>query len=108
MRPSPSVARRVWRVAAGAGAALETATIASNVMARWLQPPAADRGSRRESQAPEDEQLELVREIEACDVRLRLLPAFDGTELDASFRRELQERRDAAAARLVRARATSA
>lgn len=102
MRPSPSLARHIWRAAVGAGAAIETAAIATNSMARWLQPGAA--GTSAASQVTDDEQMALVREIEACDVRLSLLPAFDGTELDASFRRELQARRDDAAARLMRAR----
>jgi len=85
--------RRIWRVATGAAAAVEGAAVASGFMVRWLQPIAAQHRS-------DEVRLELVREIEACDVRLRLLPPADGSALDESFRRELQQRRDSAAARL--------
>jgi hypothetical protein len=111
VRSAPELPRRIWRVASGAAAAIEGAAIASNLMVRWLQPIAAHHDGRPElpaaapptqpqAERTDDERLELVREIEACDVRLRLLPPADGTALDASFRRELQQRRDVAAARL--------
>ena len=104
MRRPPSLTRRVWRVAAGAGAAIETAAVASNVVVRMLQPVGGERGGQR--RPPDGEEVELLREIEACEVRLRLLPPTDVTDRDESFRRELVERRDAAAARLARAGAT--
>jgi hypothetical protein len=69
-------------------------------MARWLRPIAAQQGS------VDEEEARLVREIEACEVRLRLLPPFDGRDLDESFRRELEQRRDDAAAKLMRTRTT--
>jgi hypothetical protein len=89
--------RRIWRVASAAAAAIEGAAIASNLMVRWLQPMAAQHTTDKNH-------LELVREIEACDVRLRLLPPADGSALDESFRRELEQRRDEAAARLGQTR----
>jgi hypothetical protein len=118
VRSAPELPRRIWRVASGAAAAVEGAAIASNLMVRWLQPIAAHQDARPDLRATArptrwhaertgDARLELVREIEACDVRLRLLPPADGTALDASFRRELQQRRDDAAARLESPSTTS-
>jgi len=100
VRVAPSIPLRLWRIAAGAGAALQTAAIASDLVARRLPPT---HGSNRQTSADE-ERLTLAREIEACDVRLRLLPPFESNDRDESFRRELQQRRDDAAARLMRAR----
>jgi len=114
VRAAPELPRRIWRVASGAAAAIEGAAIASNLIVRWLQPIAAHhdgsptpssatlRPGQRQAEMTDEERLELVREIEACDVRLRLLPLAGTSALDASFRQELQQRRDNATARLER------
>jgi hypothetical protein len=49
----------------------------------------------------EDDESELLREVQACDVRLGLLPPFDSTGRNEAFRHELQERRARAVERLA-------
>jgi hypothetical protein len=100
MRATPPLPLRLWRIAAGSGAAIHAAAMAADLVVRRLEPTHG--GTDRD-----EEQLMLVREIEACDVRLRLLPPFDSNERDQSFRRDLQRRRDDAAARLMRAKDTT-
>jgi hypothetical protein len=49
----------------------------------------------------DQEQLALAREIQACDVRLDLLPPFGQEPRNEAFRDELRKRRDDAARRLA-------
>jgi hypothetical protein len=48
----------------------------------------------------DEEKLLLAREIEACEVRLRLLPPFESDERSKAFKLELEQRRTVAANRL--------
>jgi hypothetical protein len=48
----------------------------------------------------DEEQLALSREIQACEVRLRLLPPFESDDRNEAFKHELEQRRTAAAKRL--------
>jgi hypothetical protein len=55
----------------------------------------------------DQEQLALAREIQACDVRLDLLPPSFGQESRSDwFRDELRQRRDDASRRLAELEAT--
>ncbi len=54
----------------------------------------------------DEEQLALAREIQACDVRLDLLPPVGQEPRNEAFRGELQQRRDEAANRLAQLDAT--
>ena len=53
-----------------------------------------------------DHELALLRELEACEVRLRLLNTAEGHARAGSLLREFQMRRDAAETRLRKFRAT--
>jgi hypothetical protein len=108
MRASPPLPFRLWRIAAGTSAAIQTAAVASDFVLRRLQPShlVVPEYRRNRAQPTEGEQirsdkerLELVREIQACDVRLDLLPPGDNRSLE--LRSELEERRARAAERLA-------
>jgi hypothetical protein len=48
----------------------------------------------------DEERFALAREIEACEVRLRLLPPFESDDRTKAFKLELEQRRTVAAQRL--------
>jgi hypothetical protein len=48
----------------------------------------------------DEERLVLAREIEACEVRLLLLPPFESDDRTKAFKLELEQRRTVAAQRL--------
>lgn len=49
----------------------------------------------------DEHEFELEREVQGCEVRLGLLPPFDGTGRNDAFRQELQDRRAHALRRLA-------